>query len=101
MQKIPLGLYSCVLAALVWIGFCGGVAVIVQYHLIKNDSAMWAFLFYLCICSGMAVLGVGLAIGSLKQANRKKVLVVLGLIFNGLFLLGPMGVYCLFWIVSS
>ena len=100
MKNNPLGMWSCVLATLVWIGFIGGVAVIAQYGL-KNDSAMRAVVVGLFICSAMAMLGVGLAFAEWKQVNRKKVLAVLGLIFNGLFLLGPMGLFCLLVIANS
>ncbi len=45
---------------------------------------------------GMALLGVLLSIGGLMQADRKKLSAVLGLIFNGLVLLGGVGVFFLF-----
>ena len=44
----------------------------------------------------MALLGVGLAIGGLMQADRKKVFAVLGLFLNSLFLLGVLGLFCLY-----
>ena len=44
----------------------------------------------------MALLGVGLAIGGLMQADRKRTSAVLGLVLNGLFLLGVLGLVCLY-----
>jgi hypothetical protein len=56
---------------------------------------MRAFELGFLIAMGMALLGVGLAIGGLMQTDRRKVLAVLGLIFNGLVLLVGLGVFCL------
>ena len=97
MKNTPLGLYSCVLAALVWMGSCGGVAAVLQNQLyfFKSESGILALQLGILTSLGMSLLGVGLAIGGLMQADRKKVFGVLGLIFNGLVLLGVLGVFCL------
>ncbi len=97
MKNTPLGLASCFVAALVWMGSCGGVVAIGtnQLYFFKDPSGMRAMEFGFLISLGMALLGVGLAIGGLMQADRKKLSAVLGLILNGLVLLAGLGVFCL------
>ena len=97
MKNTPLGLFSCFVAALVWIGSCGGIVAVLQNQLyfFKDPSGMRAMEFGFLISLGMALLGVGLAIGGLMPADRKKLLAVLGLVLNGVVLLGGLGVFCL------
>lgn len=97
MQNIPLGRYSCFLAVLVWLGLCVGVVALAlpqnQLYFFKHETGQRILTYWFFSGLGMALLGVGLAIGGLLQADRKKVLAVLGLIFNGLVLLGGVGVF--------
>ena len=97
MKNTPLGLFSCFVAALVWIGSCGGIVAVLQNQLnfFKDESGLLALQFGTYISLGMALLGVGLAIGGLMQAERKKVSAVLGFILNGLILLAGLGVFCM------
>jgi hypothetical protein len=97
MKNHPFGLYSSVVAALVWLGSCGGVIAVQQNQLLffNHDLGLLALQCGFFTAPGMALLGVVLAIGGLMQADRKKVFAVLGLIFNGLVLLGVLGVFCL------
>ena len=85
------------MAALVWIGSFGGIVAIGenQLYFFKNKTGMLAMELGFLFGLGMALLGVGLAIGGLMQADRKKVFAVLGLIFNGLVLLGGLGMFIL------
>ena len=102
MKKIPLGLCSCVLAALVWIGSWIWIVVTDQipFYPLKNESHMLVLQCGIFTALGMTLLGVGLAIGGFRQTNRKKVFAVLGLIFNGLVLAGALGVVCLAVVAS-
>lgn len=95
MQNIPLGRYSSFLAALVWLGLCVGVVALHQNQLyfFKDETGQRILTCWFFSGLGMALLGVGLAIGGLMQADRRKVLAVLGLIFNGFVLLGGAGVF--------
>ena len=95
MKNIPLGRYSFFLAALVWLGLCVGVVALQQNQLyfFKDETGQRILTCWFFSGLGMALLGVGLAIGGLMQADRRKVLAVLGLIFNGLVLLGGVGVF--------
>ena len=95
MKNIPLGRYSFFLAALVWLGLCVGVVALQQNQLyfFKDETGQRILTCWFFSALGMALLGVGLAIGGLMQADRRKVLAVLGLIFNGLVLLGGVGVF--------
>ena len=96
MKKIPCGLCSCVLAALVWIGSCGGVITVLtnQLFFFKHETGDLLLCIGMFTSLGMAMLGVVLAIGGFMQTDRKKVFAVLGLIFNGLVLLGILGLFC-------
>ena len=95
MKNFPLGRYSFFLAALVWLGLCVGVVAtqLTGPYFFKDETGKRILTCWFFGGLGMALLGVGLAIGGLIQADRKKVLDVLGLIFNGLVLLGGVGVY--------
>jgi hypothetical protein len=97
MKKTPLGLCSCVFAALVWIGLWVAIVVInqISFSPFKNETHMFVLQFGVFTVLVMTLLGVGLAIGGLRQTDRKRVFAVLGLIFNGLVLLGALGVVCL------
>jgi hypothetical protein len=75
-------------------GSCGGVAVVLQNQLLFFKHKTGNLLLSVVILTtslGMTLVGVGLAIAGLMQADGKKVLAELGLFFNGLFLLGVLG----------
>ena len=97
MKNVPLGICSCCVAALVWIGSCGGIVAVLQNQLyfFKNESGLLAMQFGFLVSLGMALLGVVLAVVGMKQADQKPVFAVLGLVFNGLVLVGGVGVLCL------
>ena len=97
MKNIPLGICSCYVAALVWLGLCVGAVAILsnQLFFFKNQVGILLLTIWFYGGLGMALLGVGLAIGGLMQSGHKRVFAVLGLLFNGVVLLGGVGLYCL------
>jgi hypothetical protein len=90
MKNIPLARLSCILAAVVWLGLFLGVVATRQarLYLFKDPTGILLLECSFFTFLGMALLGVGLGIGGLLQAGRKKVLAVFGLILNGLIVLG-------------
>ena len=89
MRKTPLGLCSSVVAVLVWGGSCGGLAVVSQNQLFFFKHPIGLKILGLIVYAGipttlaLALLGVGLAIGGLRQADRRKAPAVLGLGLSG------------------
>jgi len=90
MTTIPLARLSCILAAVEWLGLFIGVVATQQagLYFFKDPTGILLLECSFFTGLGMAVLGVGLGIGGLMQANRKKVLAVVGLILNGLVVWG-------------
>ena len=61
MKNIPLGLYSGVVAALVWLGSFAGFAVLCQNQLFffKHPMGLLALNLGILTIPGLALLGVG------------------------------------------
>ena len=102
MKNISFGFCSSVVAALVWVGYCGTIAVVGANQLFFFKHPVGELILGLIVylgfptSLGLALLGVGLARGGLMQANRKRTPAVAGLVLNGLFLLGVLGLFCEF-----
>jgi len=60
----------------------------------QSPAVMLVGLLVMALCGAHAV-GIGLAIAALCQAGRRKVFSVLGLVFNGIMLLGTVGLMIL------
>lgn len=97
MKNVPLGICSCCVAALVWLGMCVGAVAIVSYQLFffKSQTGQQILAIWFYGGLGMALLGVLLSVVGLTRNDQKKTFAVLGLLLNGLALLGSAGVFYL------
>ena len=95
MKNVSLGICSCCVAAVVWLGMCVGAVAIVsnQLFFFKNQTGQQILAIWFYGGLGMAVLGVLLAVVGLIQSDQKRTFAVLGLLLNGLALLGSAGVF--------
>jgi hypothetical protein len=83
-------------AALVWLILCVGAVAISsnQLFFFKDQTGQQILEIWFFGGLGIALLGVGMAIGGLMQSGQKRVFAVVGIAFNGFVLLGGLG---LFW----
>jgi hypothetical protein len=88
-----MGIISLVLAVIASIIMCVDVALIAGItggtNIIPETRLLDAGLS--CIAAIIAITGLGLGIAAVIQKNTKRVFPILGLVFNGLYLLGYCG----------
>lgn len=90
-----LGLASCIIAALsglvmlITVGVAGYVSSDAEMD--SDESITIAIGLVLMAAAGVSVLGGAIGIGALFQTDRKPMLGILGITFNGLIIAGLIG----------
>jgi hypothetical protein len=87
------GIASFILSLLAIIIICADMSIVLillkNTTFIENYKAVDSLIT--CSTAGLAITGLGLGIVSVTQKDKNKVFGILGLVFNGLFLLGFCG----------